>query len=188
MPEMPADVQRVVSKVNELVASRLNRKASRNAVPEENSAKAVEEIAPENIEQKDSVMSTPVESARSSDERPSESTLTVAEAVRNAVEARRKQEERGSEERSRSARVCPAGPRQQSQSSIQVQVQEILRQSSAETIRIGLGSDIEMSEETPVPSPRQEKPGPEATGLGQHAKRWREHRRSLGVTWATNDG
>jgi serine/arginine repetitive matrix protein 2 len=150
LPELPADVRRVVSKVDIMVAKRI----------------------------KDSKQPSPDGSERNSEEKPGDSTVSVADAVRKALEAK-KPEDSGVEKVEKRKR--PSGPRQKSSNSLQVQVQKVLRTPSSESIPIGLGSDVDPV--SPLQSPRTtEDKTAIAPDWSKHAQAWKERRKSLGET------
>ncbi|KAK3047225.1 hypothetical protein LTR09_011325 [Extremus antarcticus] len=149
MPELPADVARVVSQVDLLVNKRV----------------------------KDSAQLTPEDSQRSSEEPPGHSTISIADAVRKTLEKQHKPEDIPEQK----TRMRSTGPRQQSSSSLQVQVQQILRTPSDGSIRIALGSDVGLTEEPAVTSVSQERTAESIQpDWAEQAKLWKQRRSTIG--------
>ncbi|KAK5164039.1 uncharacterized protein LTR77_010130 [Saxophila tyrrhenica] len=160
MPELPADVARG----------------------------APQGTAPVDKQGKDSAQPTPVDSERSSssEETPGHSRVSVADAVRKTME-HKKQVGEVSEQK---CRVRPIGPRQESATSLQAQVQTILRTPSdgSASIQIGLGSDTGVEEKPAVAAVSEaNKESAEesiAADWSAQAKIWKERRRTLGESLA----
>ena len=152
LPEMPADTGVRALRADEMLAKR----------------------------HKDSAQPTPVVSARSSEERPGDSTESVADAVKRAVAARKAQEAKQAEEEKKAARALPTGARQTTQDSLKVGAPPLFSRPSAESILIGVGSDVDVREQRPASSPEPNSQQAEQSGWEQQARLWAERRRSLG--------
>lgn len=151
MPELPADVQVRMIKMDELVVKRL----------------------------RDSAQPTPTVSERSSEERPGDSKLSVADAVKKAVDARKAQEVKQNEESRRSARSRSAGRRKAKKASPQLQARELLSSSSEESVKAPQNAKV-TKDDGQSPSLGQSQGESGSVDWEQHAKSWRERRRTLG--------
>ncbi|KAK3715703.1 hypothetical protein LTR37_006928 [Vermiconidia calcicola] len=149
-------------------------------MPELPTVSKVDEMVAKRIRQ-DSARPSPDISGRSSEEeRNGFSNMSIAEAVTKAKEARKKQAAKLGGEGTKSAGTRPHEPRQQTQDSLEVQVRQILRLPSTESIQIGYNADAEALEETQAIAPELENQDSKATDWEQHAKLWRQRRKSLG--------
>lgn len=134
LPEFPMDVSKKVSKIDGMAAKKLNKE---NATP------------------------SPIDSARNSHERPGDSTESIAEAVRRAVEMRKQQEsKRRDGSKGRSPR--PDELRK-------------LRTINPENVE-----DVTVRREPQIMSPTDTSEQRVSTDWEQHAKMWRDRRKSLG--------
>lgn len=162
LPELPADVRRVISKVDVMVAKRIRE------------------------DPKDSTQPSPNDSGRSSEDKGCDSTTSVADAVRKALESRRKSEVKLTDgERVTGLRKRPSGPRKQSSGLLQARIQHVLRPKSSESIQIGLGSDVETGG-SPMTAGRNGDHTPEKvpSDWSRHAEVWKERRKSAGLSLA----
>ena len=151
MPELPTDVQVRVSRMDELALKRL----------------------------RDSAQPTPTASERGSEERAGDSTISVADAVKKAVIARKKQEAKLEDANGRSSQLRPSGPRQTRQVSSEVHVREISSSGSEESIKPPQNARwVQDDGQASFPSQEQQQPAP--VSWEQHAKSWRDRRRSIG--------
>ncbi|KAK3712629.1 hypothetical protein LTR37_009072 [Vermiconidia calcicola] len=149
-------------------------------MPELPAVSKADEMVAKRIRQ-DSARPSPDTSGRSSEEeRNGFSNVSIAEAVMKAKEARKKQVARVGGEGIKSARTRPHEPRQQTQDSLEVQVRQILRLPSTESIQIGFNADAEPLKETHASAPGLEDQEAKANDWEQHAKMWRQRRKLLG--------
>lgn len=168
LPELPADVQTRVSKLDEMVAKR--NKASAPPTPPD-----------------------AIDSTRPSDEtQAGYETESIAEAVRRAVSTRKSQEHIRKQQDQKAGRAQPNGPRQAKQISLQVVRAHLQGSQSTESIPIALDSDLAAHEGPEASSPaaphrtarataaKEEEDAPITPGWEQQAKLWRARRKSIG--------
>ena len=167
IPELPASVGTKVSRLDGLVAKRL--KDSAQSTPAAS--------APE-LPFVSTTESPPV-SARNSDERPGDSNMSVADAVKRAVEARRSQETKQSQEGQREE-ILHLGPSRKSKSKRRKTQHREQRIPDSETDAVRSGeSDSPATEQSQASTPNLERDQPD---WEQHARMWRQRRQSIGET------
>jgi hypothetical protein len=143
MPELPADVQVKVTRIDQMAARR----------------------------KKDSAQPMPVEPARSNGERPGDSTISVADAIRR-VRSSRSVLESNEDKGIKVPRTKPSGPRKKK--SHRIEPPEI---SSSDSDGPITGRQHSSQEEDSLAPITDSKP-PDRSSLEQQAKHWRQHRRS----------
>ena len=151
MPELPANVQIKALRVNEIVSKRL----------------------------KDSASSTPTASAQLN-ERPGDSSLSVAEAVRKALESRSVPEPKQDGGDRKSSRSRSRGPRRTKHEILRTQPLEISSSDSDEAIRPTLTTKVVSRNDGRSFSSNHVVQPSGSTGWEEQAKLWRERRRSIG--------
>lgn len=151
MPELPADVHAKVNRMDERAARKI----------------------------RDSAQPTPPESTRNSDERPGDSTMTVAEAIRRARSQRKLSGQSGNsqQEDGNPPRNRPTGPRKKK--SQRIEAREISSSGSDATVKDKqVTSEVQQTADAATPAPEAEKPT--LTGFEKQAEYWRQQCESLG--------
>jgi hypothetical protein len=165
MPELPANVQIRINRMDELAAKTTKHTAQQAPIVE------VQKTT------KHTAQPAPIVEVPKTNERPGDSTLSVAEAIRRAQLSRRSSERLRDEDSIKATRTRPSGPRKKK--SQRMERREISSSGSDETIKDKEDS-TEAVHHAEKSSPAPDSQQSETSIWEQQAKHWRERRKSLG--------